>query len=101
MKKFIEAKRLRPHKTCALLLELRGREIRTSDVNENETVVLRPGQQLYIACDNPLGLSDSETIYCNFAGLPNVVRPNDIIYIDDGKIVCLVTECEEVSGLFY
>lgn len=32
MRKYGEAKKLRPHKTCALMLEVRGREIRTSDV---------------------------------------------------------------------
>ena len=36
MRKFVEAKRLRPHKTCALMVELRGREIRTSDVDSKE-----------------------------------------------------------------
>jgi len=27
---YAEAKRLRPHKTCALLIDIRGREIRVS-----------------------------------------------------------------------
>ena len=30
--KFKQAKRLRPHKTCAMMLELRGREVRISDL---------------------------------------------------------------------
>ena len=38
MSKFIEAKRLRPHKTCALLLELRGREIRTTDTVDGKII---------------------------------------------------------------
>lgn len=33
-RKFIEAKRLRPHKTCALMLEVRGRELRINDIDE-------------------------------------------------------------------
>jgi pyruvate kinase len=27
---FVEAKRLRPHKTCAVMVDIKGREIRTS-----------------------------------------------------------------------
>jgi hypothetical protein len=50
LKKFHEAKSLRPHKTCALMMELRGREIRTS--HTNGYVFLRPGQQLEINCTN-------------------------------------------------
>jgi len=32
--KFKMAKRLRPHKTCGLMLEARGREIRLGEVND-------------------------------------------------------------------
>ena len=32
--KFKQAKRLRPHKQCGFMCELRGREIRISHVNE-------------------------------------------------------------------
>ena len=35
MKKWVEAKRLRPHKLCATMLDLRGREIRTGQVEGN------------------------------------------------------------------
>lgn len=38
MKKFVEAKRLRPHKTIALMLEMRGREIRTTDTIDPEGI---------------------------------------------------------------
>jgi pyruvate kinase len=96
MRKYVEAKRLRPHKTCGLMLEVRGRHIRTSEVESTEGVYLKPGTQLFIHCDNPMMPSNNKTIYCNYRDLPRAVRPNDIIYIDDGKIVCLVTECEEV-----
>jgi len=43
MKKYTEARRLRPHKTCALMLEVRGREIRTSDVADPKGIQLRSG----------------------------------------------------------
>ena len=27
--------------------------------------------------------------------MPRAVKPNDIVYIDDGKIICLVTDCDQ------
>lgn len=110
-RKFQEARKLRPHKTCALMLEVRGREIRTNEIDENcqayvapseenkfrGGVYLRPGQQLQIATDDPVGQrSNNQKVQCYCKELPRLVRPNDVIYIDDGKIVCLVTECEQV-----
>ena len=45
MRKFAEAKKLRPHKLCGLMMELRGREIRTSDVEDPiKGVALKSGQ---------------------------------------------------------
>ena len=90
---------MRPHKTCALLMEVRGREIRTTQVNDEGGVVLRSGQELTIGCDNAIIPSDNKRIQCNYRDLPKLVKPNDIIYIDDGKIVCLVTDCEPVTIL--
>lgn len=58
---------------------------------------LRPGQQVMIATDNPFLKSTSQKIQCLYKDLPRIVKPNDVIYIDDGKIVCLVTDCEQVS----
>ena len=49
-----------------------------------------------IATDNPFLKSNSQRLQCAYKELPRIVKPNDVIYIDDGKIVCLVTECEQV-----
>lgn len=92
MRKFLEAKRLRPHKLCGLMLEVRGREIRTSEVENKEGILLKPGQQMVIDCVSPNNMSTNKEIFCNYQDLPRAVRPNDIIYIDDGKIICLVTD---------
>ena len=94
LRKYKEAKRLRPHKTCALMMELRGREIRTSEVVE--PVYLKPGSTIYINCDNYLMASTEKVIQCNWRDLPKAVRPNDILYLDDGLIVMLVTDTIEV-----
>jgi len=29
------------------------------------------------------------------------LKPNDVIYMDDGKIVCLVVDCEHVRILLF
>lgn len=43
LRKFVEAKRLRPHKTCALMMELRGRQIKTTEVENENGVYLKSG----------------------------------------------------------
>ncbi len=48
----MEAKRLRPHKMCGTLLEVRGREIRTSETAHPSGISLRAGQQLFIDCQS-------------------------------------------------
>ena len=93
------------------MMQIRGREIRTNEVDETcqgyvapseenkyrGGVYLRPGQQLQICTDNPVGqLSTNQKVQCFCKELPRLVRPNDVVYLDDGKIVCLVTECEQV-----
>lgn len=60
--------------------------------------MLRSGQQLFIACDNTFLKSNGQRLQCNYRELPKIVKPNDVLYIDDGKIVCLVTDCEHVSS---
>jgi pyruvate kinase len=97
----VEARRLRPHKTCALMMELRGREIRTSEVTDPKGIVLRSGQQLFIESHSHMLPSTSDLIYCNYKELPRQVKPNEIIFIDDGKIVCLVTECDAVFTFIF
>ncbi len=66
-------------------------------MDEKEGIQLKSGQQLFIACDNTLVPSDGNSLQCTYRDLPKIVKPNDIIYIDDGKIVCLITDCEHVS----
>lgn len=91
------------------MLEVRGREIRTTEVDDKSKtyqppfaenrkggIMLRSGQQLFIGCDNTFLKSTSERLYCNYRDLPKIVKPNDVVYLDDGRIVCLVTDCEHV-----
>jgi len=51
LRKFAEAQKLRPHKPCSKLVEIRGREIRTGPIDEEHCarnnlpgVILKVGQ---------------------------------------------------------
>ena len=57
---------------------------------------MKSGSQVHISCNNYFAPSTDKQIQCNFRDLPRAVRPNDILYIDDGAIVMLVTETDEV-----
>lgn len=83
------------------MLELRGREIRTTEMRDGVPIVLKSGQQLQIGCDNPREPSDNKKLMCNYKDLPRAVKLNDIISIDDGKIICLVTDCDIVTSSAY
>jgi len=52
IKRFFEAKRLRPYKTCALMLDIRGREIRTGVMNNPEGHAFDLGDSCKIRVDD-------------------------------------------------
>ena len=92
------------------MLEVRGREIRTTEVDDKcpayvkaseengykGGIQLKSGQQLFISSDNLFMKCNDQRLQCNNRELPKLVKPNDVIYLDDGRIVCLVTDCEHV-----
>lgn len=49
---YAEAKRLRPHKTCAMLLDIRGREMRISNFRQEvERLEFLPEDVVTLKCD--------------------------------------------------
>jgi len=46
-------------------------------------------------------ISNNKQIHCDWRELPRHVRLNDVIYIDNGKIVLLVTDIDEVNSRSY
>jgi pyruvate kinase len=57
--KFKMAKRLRPHKTCGLMLEARGREIRIGQVSDpSGELSIRSGTVITLNCHDQKGISD-------------------------------------------
>lgn len=96
---------MRPHKACALLIEVRGREIRTSTVDEKvftsgaPGIRLIPNAKVFLAVDTPEMPSDGTRInIVNCRDMPRLVKPNDLLYLDDGKIILLVNECD-INGV--
>lgn len=53
LRTFFEAKRLRPYKTCALMLDIVGREVRVNATNENLPVEFAHGDEVLIRADGP------------------------------------------------
>jgi pyruvate kinase len=41
---------------------------------------------------NSAGLSDTKTLYCNCDTIHRYLKPNDIVYFDDGKMCAVVLE---------
>jgi pyruvate kinase len=39
-------------------------------------------------------MSDQATIHLNYKELSRLVKPNDLLYLDDGKIILLVIDCQ-------
>jgi len=81
LKKYQEAKRLRPYKTCALMMDMRGRSIRTSHVAE--PIVFKEGDVVEIRTDGADITSTREEIQINYFDLPPVMREGDMVIIGD------------------
>lgn len=43
--------------------------------------------------DSPTCYTTDMKIHVNYRDLPRLVKPNDLLYLDDGKLVFLVIDC--------
>lgn len=86
----------RPDKSCAILLDTKGPEIRTGMLKDSKPVELKEGQELEIVTDYAIE-GDNTRISCTYKSLPETVQIGSIIYLSDGEITCEVTEVLEVS----
>ena len=96
IRRFFEARKLRPYKTCALVLDMRGREIRTCKTTEPaEGVSFEMGETTMIRSDSfHGGASTHACIQVDNENLPKAVRPGDDISFEDGKLRAVVLETE-------
>ncbi len=83
MKKYVEAKRLRPYKTCALMMDLRGRSVRTSKFTNPTGASYCVGDKVEIRTDGFEIDSTKEEIQINYFDLPPIMREGDLIILGD------------------
>ncbi len=90
------------NRTCAILLDTKGPEIRTGVLKE-EPIELVQDETIILTTEDILG--DKHRISVTYEGLPNDVQPGSTILIDDGLIGLKVLsvngteiECTIVNG---
>lgn len=77
----------------AALLDTKGPEIRTGELEGHQKVTLTTGEDIILSTEKCIGNKDK--IYINYAGLKDDVKEGNTILIDDGLIGLTVTS---VSG---
>lgn len=93
LNRFKQAKRLRPHKTVGLMLEARGREIRLNQVADpSGEVTVKAGSVVHLNTQNSAGRCNDKTFFCNNDSVQRYLKPNDVVYFDDGKVIGVVME---------
>ena len=87
----------------AALLDTKGPEIRTGELQNHEKLTLQEGEELILSTEPCVGTK--EKVFINYAGLPEDVHAGAHILIDDGLIDLRVLEvkgpdirCEIVNG---
>ena len=86
-----EALKQRPNKTCAIMLDTKGPEIRTGMLRDSKPVELVAGQELTIVTDASIE-GDNRKIACTYKQLPQTVSIGSTIFIADGSLTCEVIE---------
>jgi pyruvate kinase len=77
-----------------ILADLQGPKLRIGDI-ENEPLELKNGDIINFVNEKCLGTKDK--IYMSYAQLAQDVEPNEIILLDDGKIVLQVVETNKTD----
>jgi|LakMenE01Jun11ns_1017448.scaffolds.fasta_scaffold8178796_1 pyruvate kinase len=99
VKKFKEAKRLRPYKTCAMMLDIRGRQIKMGKCKNPEGIKFKSGEVFEMRCDDINIPSTNKIIQVDnrsiFAGL----REGDLVFF--GVNGQFVAEFIELTGSRY
>lgn len=78
-------------KSCAILLDTKGPEIRTGKLKGGNPVQLESGQTLKISTDYTLE-GDNQCIACSYSSLPQTVKVGSTIFVGDGNLTLEVTE---------
>ena len=73
------------------MLETRGREVRVSNF-ENGTCRIRSGSNVSLIVDEFSKLSNETEFRISSNVIQRFLKPNDVVYFDDGKVVGIVNE---------
>ena len=93
---YAEAKRLRPHKTCAVMIDIKGREIRVSPYKEGcDTCTFEADDVCTLRTDDFAQPSNNDVLQVDCFYLSKVCRPTDMIFLNDGKLRAEVIDVEE------
>jgi len=92
-----EALKQRPDKSCAIMLDTKGPEIRTGMVKDNKVTFVKD-QDLEICTDYSFE-GDNTKIACSYAGLATSVKVGSTIFIADGSLTCTVKEILSDSSI--
>ncbi|KAM8703047.1 hypothetical protein ACLKA7_005394 [Drosophila subpalustris] len=102
------AQQMGVYKPVALALDTKGPEIRTGQNSggEKAELDLKQGDKIKLSTNKDLETKCSkESLYVSYENLPKIVKPCDLIYLDDGLISLRVTEvagcevhCEILNG---
>ena len=96
IKRYMEARRLRPQKTCATMIDLRGREIRVGKMPDAKGIFYEVGHIAKIThtcfkselCTDDLIQIDNILVH-------KILRGGDLINFADGKIIAMVLEVND------
>lgn len=78
----------------AIMLDTKGPEIRMGCFQDGK-VILDEGDQFIFTTEEILG--NKERVSINYPGLPDEVKPNDLILVDDGLISLTVQKVEKTE----
>lgn len=92
VKKFFEARRLRPDKMCALMLELKGRQIRTCYTENGQSLFFKEKETTVIRYDGERSPSSQKIISIDSSSLANLVTTNEKIVFEGGKLIAVVRD---------
>ena len=103
IRKFFEARKLRPYKTCAMVLDLKGREIRCCprmepNTEDSPSIYYEMGEVARVRFDEfHSGASNHEVIQVDNPELPKAVRPSDVISFMEGELKAVVLDTDQDS----
>lgn len=92
--------------SVAFAVDTRGPQIRTGLLEGGNEITLRNGESIRLSINKDLyDKGGKEAVYVDYANIINVAKPEDRIFVDDGKLFLTILEvgvdglvCEVVQG---